>query len=61
MCPDLGCPEPSLLDNEFYGSEVIRDLDEFKLRSDLIIANRNSPDLESDLSKVFTRDIFAEN
>jgi len=53
--------EPSLLDNEFYGSEVIRDLDEFKLRSDLIIANRNSPDLESDLSKVFTRDIFAEN
>ena len=53
--------EPTLLDGVFYGSEVIKDLDEFKSRSDLIVANRNSKELGAETSKVFTRDIFKEN
>jgi UDPglucose 6-dehydrogenase len=53
--------EPTLLDDVFYGSEVIKDLDEFKSRSDLIVANRNSKELEAEKSKVFTRDIFKES
>jgi len=46
------------LSNDF---ELIRDLDEFKARSELIIANRMSSDLLDVESKLFTRDIFGEN
>jgi UDPglucose 6-dehydrogenase len=53
--------EPTLLDGVFYGSEVIKDLDEFKSRSDLIVANRSSRELGAEENKVFTRDIFKEN
>jgi len=53
--------EPTLLDGVFYGSEVVKNFDEFKSRSDLIVANRYSKELESEKSKVFTRDIFKEN
>ena len=53
--------EPTLSDSVFYGSEVIKDLDEFKSRSDLIVANRDSKELEVEKNKVFTRDIFKEN
>jgi UDPglucose 6-dehydrogenase len=53
--------EPSLLNSMFYGSEVIKDLNEFKLRSDLIVANRNSEELGSESSKLFTRDIYKKN
>lgn len=53
--------EPSLLDSMFYGSEVIKDLNEFKFKSDLIVANRDSEELGSESSKLFTRDIYKEN
>jgi len=53
--------EPTFLDCVFYGSEVIKDLDEFKSRSDLIVANRNSKELGAETNKVFTRDIFKKN
>ncbi len=53
--------EPSLLDSVFYGCEVIKDLNEFKFRSDLIVANRDSEELGSESSKLFTRDIYKEN
>ena len=53
--------EPSLDESLFYGSEVIKDLNEFTLKSDLIVTNRNSMDLAAVISKVFTRDIFEEN
>ena len=46
------------LPNDF---ELIKDLDEFKARSELIIANRMSSDLLDVESKLFTRDIFGEN
>ena len=53
--------EPSLLDSKFYDCEVIKDLDEFKSKSDLIVANRDSEELGSESSKLFTRDIYKEN
>tara|TARA_A100001015_G_scaffold284059_1_gene350036 strand:- start:4582 stop:5103 length:522 start_codon:yes stop_codon:yes gene_type:complete len=40
---------------------LIKDLQEFILNSDIIIANRMSPDLECVEHKVFTRDLFGEN
>ena len=50
--------EPTLHELEFYGSEVVKDLDQFKLRSGIIVANRLSSELNDSWSKVFTRDIF---
>ena len=50
--------EPSLADNFFYNSPVIKDLDEFKKSVDVIIANRISDELEDVSEKVFSRDLF---
>jgi UDPglucose 6-dehydrogenase len=53
--------EPNLPDNEFFHSRVVRDLDEFKCMSDVIVANRLSDDLLDIKVKVYTRDIFRNN
>ena len=53
--------EPKLKDKLFYGSSVIEGIDSFFEQSDLIIANRSSPDLQKVIKKVYTRDIFQEN
>lgn len=51
--------EPTLDDAEFFGSEVTHDLDAFKNRSDIIVANRwNESDLADAADKVYTRDLF---
>ena len=50
--------EPTLTDPEFFGSEVTRDLEAFKSRCDVIVANRWSPELEGVSAKVYTRDLF---
>lgn len=50
--------EPTLDAPEFYGSEVTHDLDSFKYRCDIIIANRWSDDLSNVPEKVYTRDLF---
>lgn len=53
--------EPSLQQDEFYRSRVIRDLTAFKTECDLIIANRRTPELEDVADKLFTRDLYGKD
>lgn len=53
--------EPTLEADDFFRSRVIRDLDEFKSVSDVIITNRWSQELEDVKNKVYTRDLFARD
>ncbi len=53
--------EPTLHDNEFYGSKVINDLKLFKDTCDVIVANRMSDSLSDVASKVYSRDLFGSD
>ena len=53
--------EPSLEEDEFFHSEVVRDLDDFKSRADVIIANRATDVLADVGDKVYTRDVFSRD
>ena len=50
--------EPVLHEPHFFHSPVVQDLAEFKKRADLIVANRQTPDLADVTGKVYTRDLF---
>ena len=50
--------EPTLNEEHFYNSRVIRDMDEFKKISDIIVVNRMSDELQDVYDKVYTRDLF---
>ena len=50
--------EPVLNEEHFYHSRVIKDLDEFKRISDVIVSNRYEKELEDVINKVYTRDLF---
>lgn len=53
--------EPTFHEREFFHSEVVNDLDAFKARCDIIIANRQTPDLADVQAKVYTRDLFGSD
>ena len=53
--------EPELQDLTFFGSQVTHDLAAFKARADVIVANRNAPELADVIPKVFTRDLFGSD
>ncbi len=50
--------EPTLREESFFNSKVIKDLGEFKAISDVIIANRYNDDIADVIDKVYTRDLY---
>lgn len=50
--------EPSMKEELFFNSRVIKDIEEFKQNSDIIVANRYSEEIEDVMDKVYTRDLY---
>ncbi|OPL07628.1 MAG: UDP-glucose 6-dehydrogenase [delta proteobacterium ML8_F1] len=53
--------EPALHEDEFYHSRVIKDIEEFKRISDIIVVNRLSEEMKDVADKVYTRDLFSRD
>ncbi|GGL78922.1 nucleotide sugar dehydrogenase [Wenxinia marina] len=53
--------EPALGETEFFGSPVIADLEAFKVRAEVIVANRMTDDIAEVADRVFTRDLFGSD
>lgn len=53
--------EPAIIEDEFYHSKVIKNLDKFKEMADVIVANRLSDEIFDVIEKVYTRDLFTRD
>jgi UDPglucose 6-dehydrogenase len=53
--------EPALNEDEFFGSKVYKDLNEFKQASDIIVVNRYAQELEDVRDKIYTRDLYGRD
>ncbi len=53
--------EPNLDGDMFAEFELVKDFDDFISRSDVIVANRETPELAAAGSKLYTRDLFGDN
>ena len=53
--------EPAMANKTFFNSRVVLDLDEFKAESNIIIANRATPEIADVADKVFTRDLYGND
>ncbi|MGO3366252.1 UDP binding domain-containing protein, partial [Agrococcus casei] len=53
--------EPTLDEDEFFGSRVERDAEQFKRTADVIVANRLTRDLNDQRAKVYTRDLYGRD